>query len=304
MKIHFNIWGAANQWATAYDENLPVTAVPAENKNFYMDVDYVQVRTLPDAVIGNGTGLTGTYYNNKDFTGTSIQRVDPHVNFEWGYDPPASQIDADTYSVRWTGQVQAQYTETYTFTARTDDGVRLWVNNQLIIDKWRNGSAEDYEGQINLVAGQKYNIKMEYYEDTGGAAAQLFWSNQRIIKELVPKSQLYPTNAPPTANTPPTIAVSSPVNNRIYEAAPLFAGAARDAETSVLALSGLLYDQSRQRYWNGTNWTSNAVNFPISTPNGDWVYQLPQFVDGRFTLRIAAVDTAAQSQQRRREFLD
>ena len=291
MKIHFNIWAAANQWATAYDENLPVTAVPAENKNFYMDVDYVQVRTLPDAVSGNGTGLTGTYYDNIDFTGTSIQRVDPQVNFEWGYEPPASQIDADTYSVRWTGQVQAQFTENYTFTARTDDGVRLWVNNQLIIDKWRNGSPEDYEGQINLVAGQKYDIKMEYFEDSGGAVAQLFWSNQRAPKVLIPQSQLYPTVAPPPANTPPTISVSTPVNNRIYETAPLFAGASRDAETSVLALSGLLYDQSRQRYWDGTNWTATAVNFPIPTPNGDWVYQLPNLLDGRFTVRIAAVDT-------------
>jgi hypothetical protein len=294
MQIHFNIWAAASSWATAYDANLPVTAIPTENKTYYMDIDWVQVRTLPGAVVGSGTGLTGTYYNNLDFTGTSIQRIDPRVNFEWGYTPPASQIAEDTYSVRWTGQVQAQYTETYTFTARTDDGVRLWVNNQLIIDEWHNGSAEDYSGQINLVAGQKYDIKMEYYEDTGGAVAQLFWSNQRKAKELIPQSQLYPTNAP-TANTAPSIAISSPVANRIYQSAPIFAGAARDAETSVMALSGLLYDYSRNRYWNGSAWTSTAVNFPISTPNGDWVYQLPPLLDGRFTVRIAAVDTQRKS---------
>lgn len=290
MQLHLNIWAAASSWATAYDANLPVTATPSENKTYYMDVDWVRVKTLPGAIVGNGTGLTGTYYNNKDFTGTSIQRVDPRVNFEWGYNPPASQIAEDTYSVRWTGQVQAQYTETYTFTARTDDGVRLWVNNQLIINQWQNGSPTDYSGQINLVAGQKYDIKMEYYEDTGGAVAQLFWSNQRKAQELIPQSQLYPTKAP-TANTPPSIAISSPVANRIYQSAPLFAGAARDAETSVLALSGLLYDYSRNRYWNGSAWTSTAVNFPISTPNGDWVYQLPPLLDGRFTVRIAAVDT-------------
>ena len=296
MKIHFNIWAAASQWATAYDANLPVTATPSANQNFYLDVDYVQVRNLPNATVGSGNGLSATYYNNKDFTGPSIQRVDPQVNFEWSYEPPASQIDADTYSVRWTGQVQAQYTENYTFTARADDGVRLWVNNQLIIDEWHNGSPENYSGQINLVAGQKYDIKMEYYEDTGGAVAQLFWSNLRTPQELIPQSQLYSSNTPPPpTNTPPSIAISTPVNNRIYQSAPLFAGAARDAETGIRALSGLLYDQSRRIYWDGAAWTATAVNFPISTPNGDWVYQLPPLLDGRFTLRLAAVDTTGKA---------
>jgi hypothetical protein len=294
MQVRFNIWAGSTDWPTAYDANLPVTSNASNNQSFNMDVDWVQVRTLSGAVVGNGTGLTGKYFNNMDFTGTSIQRIDPQVNFDWGQGSPSSQIGADTFTARWTGQVQAQYSETYTFTTRTDDGVRLWVNNKLIIDQWHNGSADDFSGQINLVAGQKYDIKMEYYDDEGAAVAQLSWSSPSTAKVFIPKSQLYPSSSS-TTNTPPAITITSPVNNQLYQAAPLFKGTAHDAETSVLALSGLLYDQSRAKYWNGTQWTATAANFPVSLANGGWSYQLPALLDGRFTLRMAATDTQHSS---------
>ena len=76
-----------------------------------------------------GTGLAATYYDNADFTGTTVARTDPTVNFDWGVGSPAPAIGVDTFSARWTGQVQPQFTETYTFYTQSDDGVRLWVNN-------------------------------------------------------------------------------------------------------------------------------------------------------------------------------
>src|SRR6185503_17211410 len=67
-------------------------------------------------------GLTGVYYDNQDFTGTKITRIDPTVNFNWGYGSPMSGIAPDSFSVRWSGQVLAQKTERYTFYVRSDDG--------------------------------------------------------------------------------------------------------------------------------------------------------------------------------------
>ena len=59
---------------------------------------------------GTGNGLSVTYYNNIDFTGTTVTRVDPTVDFAWGAGSPAAAIGADTFSARWTGQVEAQFT--------------------------------------------------------------------------------------------------------------------------------------------------------------------------------------------------
>ncbi len=97
-------------------------------------------------------GLTGAYFHRADLTDPAMKRVDATVNFDWGSSSPASNIQADTFSVRWTGQVQAKSTGLHTFYTSTDDGVRLWVNNQLLINRWRNRSATEYRESISLVA--------------------------------------------------------------------------------------------------------------------------------------------------------
>ncbi|MGF1938233.1 MAG: PA14 domain-containing protein [Nostoc sp. ChiQUE02] len=143
------------------------------------------------AVVGNGNGLKGEYYDNIDFINLKQTRTDATVNFNWGSGSPDPLIGADTFSVRWTGQVQAEYSETYKFYTTSDDGVRLWVNDQLLIDKFVLQSATEYSGAIALVAGQKYNIKVEYFENQYDAVSQLAWSSASQTKEIIPQSQLY-----------------------------------------------------------------------------------------------------------------
>src|SRR5262249_802748 len=87
--------------------------------------------------------------------------------------------------------VQAQYSETYTFYTESDDGVRLWVNGQLLVDNWTDHAPTENSGTIALVAGQKYDIKMEFYENGGGAGAHLLWSSASTATQAVPTSQLY-----------------------------------------------------------------------------------------------------------------
>jgi len=146
---------------------------------------------------GTGTGLLGAYYSSQLMTfiePPTLIRVEPTVDFDWVANSPDPGISADTFTARWSGQVQPFYSQTYTFTARTDDGVRVWVNGQLVVDSWVNQAATERSGNIGpLVANQKYNILMEYFENTGNALAQLFWSSPSQPKQIIPQSQLYPS---------------------------------------------------------------------------------------------------------------
>jgi hypothetical protein len=143
-----------------------------------------------NSVAPTGDGLSATYYNNINFTGTTVTRIDPAVNFDWNKSGPASTIQADTFSARWTGFVQPQYGETYTFITNTDDGVRLWVNGVQIINRWVNTPGIS-TGTIALTGGVKYSITMEYYENKNRAKAILSWSSQSQSQQVIPQNRLY-----------------------------------------------------------------------------------------------------------------
>jgi len=145
----------------------------------------------------NPSGLTATAYDTSTFTGLSVTRIDPSVNFNWGVGAPAPGFGADTFSVRWTGAVVPLFTQQYTFLTTSDDGVRLWVNNQLIINNWTRHAPTVNTGRITLVAGERYNIRMDYYENTGGALARLEWQSASQPRQVVPESQFLPTYQPP-----------------------------------------------------------------------------------------------------------
>ncbi len=152
---------------------------------------------LTVGTLGNGTGLVGDYFSFQAQTfyePPTLERVDPTINFNWGADSPDPSISVDTFTVRWTGMVQPLYSQTYTFYTKTDDGVRLWVNGQLLVDKWVNQGNIEWSGTIALTANQKYPILMEYYENTGSAAATLSWSSPSQLKQIIPQTQLYPVS--------------------------------------------------------------------------------------------------------------
>lgn len=153
-----------------------------------------QSATTPAA----GTGLLATYYSNKYFIGASITRTDAGVNFNWGEGSPDASVSQNMFSVRWEAQIEARYNETYTFKTITDDGVKVWVNGQLLIDDFRGYGRRTNTANIVLEADKKYAIKIEYFENSGTAMAQLYWSSQGQAEEIVPQSQLYPAAPAPT----------------------------------------------------------------------------------------------------------
>ncbi len=143
------------------------------------------------SVAGTGGGVRADYYKGMNFENLALTRTDPQINFIWG-DPggPDPAVGDDTFSVRWTGEVEAAFTETYTFYPRTDEGVRLFVDGQLLVDKWVDRSATENKGTIDLIAGTTYSLIMEYYENTGVASAELRWSSPRTPKQLIPQAAL------------------------------------------------------------------------------------------------------------------
>jgi hypothetical protein len=141
--------------------------------------------------VGNGNGLHAEYYNGMNFDTLKFTRIDPNIDFDWGEGSPGGGITNDHYSIRWTGRIEPRYSGEYTFYMTSDNGRRLWINNQLVIDKWVNDWDIEYSGTITLTAGQQYDIKVEYFEDYGGANARLRWSSASQPKEIIPKNQLY-----------------------------------------------------------------------------------------------------------------
>ena len=107
-----------------------------------------------------GIGLLGQYYDNSDLTGLALSRVDSNINFNWGAGSPSALVGADTFSVRWSGQIEAIYTEQVSFFVNADDGVRLWVDGQLLIDRWSSTLVVNATGTIPMIAGRKYDLQL------------------------------------------------------------------------------------------------------------------------------------------------
>ncbi|MBN2485772.1 MAG: RICIN domain-containing protein [Bacteroidales bacterium] len=147
---------------------------------------------LPEGNKGTGTGLTANYFNGSNFGTLRHTRIDTTINFDWGSGSPHSTVSSDNFSVKWTGYIEPVYSSIYTFYINSDNGRKLYVNDKIIINKWLNDWGIEYSGNVALVAGQKYSIKLEYFEENGGANCKLEWSCDYHDKQLVPKSQLYP----------------------------------------------------------------------------------------------------------------
>lgn len=163
------------------------------------DVGGEVIAPSPDSVefAAAGNGLVTDYWNNMALSGApQAQGTSPQIDFEWGSGSPLpGTIGNDRFSVRWRGYIVPQETGTYRFRTRSDDGVRLWVDDlsSPIINQWNDHSPTDHTAQtMTLQAGQVYPIRMEMYENGGGAVAQLSWqtpSNSNYV--IVPSTVLY-----------------------------------------------------------------------------------------------------------------
>jgi hypothetical protein len=145
---------------------------------------------------GAEVGLKGEYYSSSgpgEFTTKITERTDSTVNFDWGNGSPAPGVPADLFAVRWTGSLNAPASGTYTIYVTADDGVRVWIDGNLVVDAWRVQPPTEYSWTGLLSAG-KHSIKIEYYENYYGAVIKLGWTMPGGSKTYpIPSSYLSPT---------------------------------------------------------------------------------------------------------------
>ena len=140
---------------------------------------------------GNGNGLLGIYYNTTNFTGATVMRIDPAIDFDWKDRPPIFGVPKDGFSVRWMAQLEAPSSDTYTIYFGTDDGGRIYFDDQLVADHWTPHDYAETNFTVSLKAGGKHKLKAEYFDAGGNARAQLFWSTATMPKTIVPQERFY-----------------------------------------------------------------------------------------------------------------
>jgi beta-glucosidase len=133
-------------------------------------------------------GLTAEYFTNMNLEGKPAKViVDNQINFMWNDKGPFEDFQKDNFSVRWTGYVKAEKSANYTFDISSDDGVRLYIDDQQVINDWNDHAMLTNSYSKELVAGKLYKIKLEYYEKGGGAIVKLGWRkpNDELIVDAI-----------------------------------------------------------------------------------------------------------------------
>jgi len=286
--FHRHIQGQISSHLSPPPEPLPPLA--AEPPDAIVGGSFAVNQEAVASFGGTGTGLNAEYFDNADFTNPVFTDIDPTIDFNFGKGSPDPSIGSDTFSVRWTGKVQPLFTESYSFHTRSDDGTRLWVNGELLIDNWRDQRVKERSGDIFLEAGQLYDITLEYYEYKGKAVSQLLWSSPSQPQEIIPASQLYPL---------PTSAIDEPQDL-------LFITDAFYNPTDAIAVMGKVYhadgvrdlariDFSLQKDGGERIDVSDAVDF--TTDSNDYGYaffshNFGQLSPGHYQLQGTAYDLA------------
>ncbi|WP_420149532.1 PA14 domain-containing protein [Spirosoma sp.] len=159
-----------------------------------------QVYAISTTNVSSVRGLTADYFDSSDLNNTSFKtkKVDPNVDFDWKTNAPTgTALSAPSkFSVRWEGYVQPAFTENYTFYLDTYGGVRLWVDEKMLINKWNNNKLSTYNSAISLQAGKRYAIRLEYTKANNNSGVVLSWSSASQSKQKIPNSNLFPANSP------------------------------------------------------------------------------------------------------------
>lgn len=189
-------------------------------------------------------GLLGIYFNTPDCTGDFFKtRYDPTIDFDWGESAPLPDMNSNGFSVRWIGRLIVLNSEHYTFHTVTDDGVRLWINNKLIIDAWKDEFLNLAASPLVLIGGQTNEIRMEMYDARERAVARLFWSSPTTPRGIIPTLRLYPASS---IDLP-----AVPASQTMYPAGlllvngSLLPGAIESADRSSIRVSGTREPVSR-----------------------------------------------------------
>ena len=185
-----NATGAAPLVFTTYDPG------PLElDKTYFWRVDEFDARDMHKGDVWSFTttdgrgGIKGEYFNNVNLSGTpALTRIDPNVNFDWGDQGPGAPIDADGWSARWTADLEILLDDTYTFSVNSQDGTRLWIDGELVLDMWVAWVTTEYASLPIYLEKGIHSLRLEFFDGgepgTVDAVQQLYWSTPTMAKQI------------------------------------------------------------------------------------------------------------------------
>ena len=186
--------GSAATLSDAIRAHSGVSVTDAELANLAAYVSQIgDQETAPGTgVPSTGTGLQGSYFNNTALSGSPVLERTEKVNFTWT-GSPGPGVSESNFSARWTGFVEAGLTGNFEFQTRSNAGVRLWIDGNLVIDNWAaHATVNDASGAIPLAKNQRYSVTMEMYDTTGTAVAKLYWKRPGDTTfVIIPTTRLY-----------------------------------------------------------------------------------------------------------------
>jgi outer membrane protein OmpA-like peptidoglycan-associated protein len=139
-----------------------------------------------------GNGLLGEYYNGYDENKVLVfSRVDPQIDFYWYRNPIAPKLNKTDVFIRWTGKLFSPKSGKCRLIFRADDGVRLWLNDILLIDKWQGRNVTTYSVEVKLKRGRSYDLKIEFLQMSHDATAKLMWNFENEPSQLISPKYLY-----------------------------------------------------------------------------------------------------------------
>jgi hypothetical protein len=128
----------------------------------------------PALLAGNDAPWQATYWDNKELFGPPVlERVEPSLDYDWNRGSPDPLIPPDNFSARWIQTIDLA-AGLYRFTATSDDGIRIYVDDQLILERWYDHAQETYSVDVELAAGH-HLVRVEYYEHEGIALVRATW---------------------------------------------------------------------------------------------------------------------------------
>jgi len=139
----------------------------------------------------NGEAIYGTrpWIRVGEEREVTLERVDPTIDFDWVRNSPGRPIREDNFDAMWTGFVEAPQSDVYVLEAEADDGVRVWIEENLVLDGW--DSVAGVDGTVRLEAGRKYPIRVAYHEEDLEASVRLYWSSPGMPKQIIPRERLF-----------------------------------------------------------------------------------------------------------------
>lgn len=180
-------WSYQMTWGKLLYEKNTDAVIKAYMKNSFV-ITRDEYRLMPAGTeIITAAGVKGEYFNNITLSGAPVLvRTDPAVNFVWRQSSPDPAVASDNFSVRWSGRLKADFSESYTIYSSSDDGIRVWIDGGLVIDSWIKQSGQERKGSVNLTAGRLHELRVEYFENQGDAKAVLMWESPSQPKVIIP----------------------------------------------------------------------------------------------------------------------